>query len=89
VKRLDLAVIKIRLITLFGLVYFVNHLSTIVLVTLCVGDANNETKQYLQAMLMKDVVLSPDHPKELLLQKHADYIASYGVNKDEYVSNVE
>ena len=40
-------------------------------------------------MLMKDVVLTPDHPKELLLQKHADYIASYGVNKDEYVSSVE
>jgi len=38
---------------------------------------------------MKDVVLTPDHPKELLLQKHADYIASYGVNKDEYVSSVE
>jgi hypothetical protein len=35
---------------------------------------------------MKDVALTPDHPKELLLQKHADYIASYGVNKDEYVS---
>lgn len=48
-----------------------------------------KTDQYLQAMLMKDVVLTPDHPKELLLQKHADYIASYGVNKDEYVSSVE
>lgn len=35
---------------------------------------------------MKDVVLTVSHPKELLLQKHVDYIASYGTNKDEYVS---
>ena len=41
---------------------------------------------FFQATLTKDVVLSPNHPKELMLQKHADYIASYGINKDEYVS---
>jgi hypothetical protein len=49
---------------------------------------NDEIKRFLQATLLKDVVLSSSHPKELLLQKHADYIASYGVNKDEYVSNI-
>jgi hypothetical protein len=53
---------------------------------LYLGNPNNETKHYLQATLMKDVVLTLSHPKELLLQKHADYIASYGINKDEYVS---
>jgi hypothetical protein len=52
-------------------------------------ESNYKTKHYLQATLIKDVVLTPSHPKELLLQKHADYIASYGVNKDEYVSNME
>lgn len=50
------------------------------------GNPDNETKHYLQTTLMKDVVLTVSHPKELLLQKHADYIASYGINKDEYVS---
>jgi hypothetical protein len=54
--------------------------------TLYVWNPNDKVKHHLQATLMKDVVLSPSHPKELLLQKHADYIASYGVNKDEYVS---
>jgi hypothetical protein len=53
---------------------------------LCLGNPGNETKHYLQAALMKDVVLTVSHPKELLLQKHVDYIASYGTNKDEYVS---
>jgi hypothetical protein len=57
-------------------------------VTLYLRNPNDEIKHYLQATLMKDVVLSPSHPKELLLQKHADYIVSYGVNKDEYVSNI-
>ncbi|XP_063239302.1 geranylgeranyl transferase type-2 subunit beta isoform X2 [Bacillus rossius redtenbacheri] len=36
------------------------------------------------AALLKDVVLTPTHPKTLLLQKHVDYIASYGTDKDEY-----
>ncbi|XP_049963725.1 geranylgeranyl transferase type-2 subunit beta isoform X2 [Schistocerca serialis cubense] len=36
------------------------------------------------AALVKDVALNDSHPKELLLQKHSDYIASYGMNKDEY-----
>lgn len=55
-------------------------------ITLYLGNPDNETKHYLQTTLMKDVVLTVSHPKELLLQKHADYIASYGINKDEYVS---
>ncbi|CAG9093034.1 unnamed protein product [Plutella xylostella] len=33
---------------------------------------------------IKDVVLSDDRPKSLLLQKHSDYLASYGLNKDDY-----
>lgn len=36
---------------------------------------------------MKDVTINDNHPKTLLLQKHIEYIASYGVNKDEFVSN--
>lgn len=32
----------------------------------------------------KDVVLSEDRPKTLLLQKHSDYIAAFGANKDDY-----
>ncbi|KAJ8872415.1 hypothetical protein PR048_026019, partial [Dryococelus australis] len=36
------------------------------------------------AALLKDVVLRPSHPKTFLLQKHVDYIASYGTDKDEY-----
>ncbi|CAG4979360.1 unnamed protein product [Colias eurytheme] len=32
----------------------------------------------------KDVVLSADRPKTLLLQKHSDYLASYGLNKDDF-----
>lgn len=32
----------------------------------------------------KDVVLSEDRPKTLLLQKHSDYLAGYGSNKDDY-----
>lgn len=36
---------------------------------------------------MKDVVIKPDSPNTLLLDKHADYIAAYGSKKDEYVSS--
>ncbi|KAJ0176982.1 hypothetical protein K1T71_006991 [Dendrolimus kikuchii] len=32
----------------------------------------------------KDVVLKEERPKTLLLQKHSDYLASYGLNKDDY-----
>lgn len=32
----------------------------------------------------KDVVLSADRPKTLLLQKHADYLACYGLNKNDF-----
>lgn len=32
----------------------------------------------------KDVVLKEDRPKTLLLQKHSDYLANYGLNKDDY-----
>lgn len=32
----------------------------------------------------KDVVLKEDRPKTLLLQKHSDYLAGYGQNKDDY-----
>lgn len=33
----------------------------------------------------KDVVIKSDAPDTLLLEKHADYIASYGSKKDDYV----
>ncbi|XP_061834901.1 geranylgeranyl transferase type-2 subunit beta isoform X2 [Nerophis lumbriciformis] len=33
---------------------------------------------------VKDVFISPDAPKTLLLDKHADYIAAYGCKKDDY-----
>ncbi|XP_043942769.1 geranylgeranyl transferase type-2 subunit beta [Protopterus annectens] len=33
---------------------------------------------------VKDVVIKSDAPKTLLLEKHADYIASYGSKKDDY-----
>ncbi|XP_043376566.1 geranylgeranyl transferase type-2 subunit beta isoform X6 [Dermochelys coriacea] len=32
----------------------------------------------------KDVVIKPDAPSTLFLEKHADYIASYGAKKDDY-----
>ncbi|KAI8435597.1 hypothetical protein MSG28_003873 [Choristoneura fumiferana] len=32
----------------------------------------------------KDVVLTDDRPKTLLLQKHSDYLAGYGLNKDDF-----
>lgn len=35
---------------------------------------------------MKDVIIKPDGPNTLLLDKHADYIASYGSKNDDYVS---
>ena len=35
---------------------------------------------------MKDVVVKPDAPNALILDKHADYIAAYGSKKDDYVS---
>lgn len=35
---------------------------------------------------MKDVVIKADAPNALLLDKHADYIAAYGLKKDDYVS---
>lgn len=33
----------------------------------------------------KDVTIKSDAPDTLLLEKHADYIASYGSKKDDYV----
>uniref|UniRef100_A0A3P8ZWB9 Geranylgeranyl transferase type II subunit beta n=1 Tax=Esox lucius TaxID=8010 RepID=A0A3P8ZWB9_ESOLU len=33
---------------------------------------------------VKDVVIKPDAPSDLLLDKHADYIAAYGSKKDDY-----
>ncbi|KAJ2945794.1 hypothetical protein O0L34_g4699 [Tuta absoluta] len=36
------------------------------------------------AFTTKDVALSEDRPKTLLLQKHSDYLAGYGLNKDDY-----
>jgi hypothetical protein len=40
-----------------------------------------------QATLIKDITLEASQPKALTLQIHADYIAAYGQNKDEYVSS--
>ena len=37
---------------------------------------------------MKDVIIKPDGPKTLLLDKHADYIAAYGSKNDDYVSTI-
>lgn len=36
----------------------------------------------------KDVIIKSDAPDTLLLEKHADYIASYGSKKDDYVCMV-
>ncbi|XP_066547767.1 geranylgeranyl transferase type-2 subunit beta isoform X2 [Amia ocellicauda] len=33
---------------------------------------------------VKDVVIKPDAPNSVLLEKHADYIAAYGSKKDDY-----
>ncbi|XP_014249939.1 geranylgeranyl transferase type-2 subunit beta isoform X2 [Cimex lectularius] len=38
------------------------------------------------ANLLKDVVLSDDKPKEFLLDKHLQYVLSYGVNTDEFIA---
>lgn len=40
----------------------------------------------LQGTQVKDVIIKPDAPNTLLLDKHADYIAAYGSKKDDYVS---
>lgn len=40
---------------------------------------------FLQGTPQKDVVIKPDAPSTLLSEKHADYIASYGTKKDDYV----
>lgn len=37
---------------------------------------------------MKDVKLPLNSPTQLLLEKHADFIAAYGKKKDDYVSNI-
>ncbi|NXC45275.1 PGTB2 transferase, partial [Penelope pileata] len=37
-----------------------------------------------QGTPQKDVTIKPDAPSTLLLEKHADYIASYGAKKDDY-----
>lgn len=34
---------------------------------------------------MKDVKLPPNSPTQLVLNKHADFIAAYGKKKDDYV----
>ena len=38
-----------------------------------------------QGTQIKDVKLPDNSPKELLLEKHADFIAAYGKKKDDYV----
>ncbi|KAJ7418758.1 medium-chain specific acyl-CoA dehydrogenase [Willisornis vidua] len=38
-----------------------------------------------QGTPQKDVTIKPDAPSTLLSEKHADYIASYGTKKDDYV----
>ena len=35
---------------------------------------------------MKDVKIPPNSPKELVLAKHAEFIAAYGKKKEDYVS---
>lgn len=37
---------------------------------------------------VKDVKLPPDSPTQLLLNKHADFIAAYGKKKDDYVCKI-
>lgn len=37
---------------------------------------------------MKDVIIKPDGPNTLLLDKHADYIAAYGSKNDDYVGTI-
>lgn len=44
--------------------------------------------RHCQGTQVKDVIIKPDAPGALLLDKHADYIAAYGSKKDDYVSNV-
>lgn len=38
-----------------------------------------------QGTPQKDVVIKADAPSTLLSEKHAEYIASYGTKKDDYV----
>ena len=45
-----------------------------------------QTHFCLQGTPVKDVVIPNNAPKNLLLQKHVDYIAAYGSKKDDYVS---
>ncbi|XP_074893503.1 geranylgeranyl transferase type-2 subunit beta isoform X3 [Buteo buteo] len=40
---------------------------------------------FLQGTPQKDVIIKPDAPSTLLSEKHADYIASYGTKKDDYI----
>ena len=40
---------------------------------------------YCKGTPQKDVTIKSDAPDTLLLEKHADYIASYGSKKDDYV----
>lgn len=40
---------------------------------------------FSQGTPQKDVTIKPDAPSTLLSEKHADYIASYGTKKDDYV----
>lgn len=49
------------------------------------GCAANASLVLLQGTPQKDVVIKPDAPSTLLSEKHADYIASYGTKKDDYV----
>lgn len=41
---------------------------------------------FFQGTQVKDVIIKPDAPNTLFLDKHADYIAAYGSKKDDYVS---
>ena len=42
----------------------------------------------LQGTPIKDVVISENAPKTLMLQKHADYIAAYSSKKEDYVRHI-
>ena len=35
----------------------------------------------------KDIVINDSMPSKLFIKKHSDFIAKYGEDKDEYVSN--
>lgn len=52
---------------------------------LCSVDFHLTESNLLQAFVVNDVEISPD-PKTLLFEKHIEYIANHGNDKDDYVS---